>query len=110
MLIMFGEWIKKRREHLGLSQEELVARLQLNGLDVARSTVSSWEIGKHVTPLDSLIAVRAIAQSLEMSLGEIMGELGYLLPDQSLDPAERAVINALRRGDKLEAIRLISKP
>lgn len=104
---MNGKWIKERREQLGLNQEQLAARLQLHGLDVTRATVSHWETGRHHSPLDEVSALKALADALEVSLDVLLAEVGSTSSD-SLTPQERKIIGALRRGDKMEAIRIIS--
>ncbi len=38
-----GPQVKRRREALALTQEELSAKLQINGLDVSRSTLGQIE-------------------------------------------------------------------
>jgi transcriptional regulator with XRE-family HTH domain len=65
-------WLKEQRERLGLSQEELAARLQAGGLDVTRATVSHWETGRYQSPLDSLQSLAVLAEVLQTSLDELL--------------------------------------
>lgn len=102
-----NDWIRQRREALKLSQDDLAARLQIAGLDVTRAAVSHWENGRYSSPLDTAIAIKALADALEVTIGELLAQIGYEANGE-LTSKERQVINALRRGDKIEAIRLIS--
>ncbi|MCI8329138.1 MAG: helix-turn-helix transcriptional regulator [Oscillibacter sp.] len=43
-----GPYIRKRRTELGLSQEELAAKLQLVGLDLTQKAISRIETGLRV--------------------------------------------------------------
>ena len=43
---MFGENLRRLREARGYSQDELGAKLLLNGKPVSGKTISSWEIGR----------------------------------------------------------------
>ena len=45
-----GERIRQRRQSLGLSQEQLAARLQLRGLELGQKAVSRMETGSRVIP------------------------------------------------------------
>ncbi len=45
-----GARIRERRKDLGLSQEELAARIQLLGLDITQRAVSRVETGVRVVP------------------------------------------------------------
>ena len=40
-----GERVRSARKNLGISQEELAARLQVNGVNIERDSVSRIEIG-----------------------------------------------------------------
>lgn len=63
---MLNENIKNLRKAKGLSQEDLALRL-----NVVRQTVSKWETGLSVPDSEMLIK---IAEVLETSVGEILGE------------------------------------
>ena len=46
-----GENIKNFRENLGLTQEQLSAKLQVNGCDITRSALAKIEVGqRHLYP------------------------------------------------------------
>ena len=55
-----GQNIRILREKAGLTQEQLAARLQLNGCDITRSAVAKIEVGqRHLYP-DEVILIRMI--------------------------------------------------
>ncbi len=56
-----GPQIRKRRNRLGLTQEEFAARCQLKGLDISRGTLSQIEAQlRCVTDDELLILARAL--------------------------------------------------
>jgi Predicted transcriptional regulators len=59
-----GKQIKKRRAELGLTQEELAQRL-----NVARTTVSNWEIDRNYPDLGMVVK---ISEVLDISLDELL--------------------------------------
>ena len=48
--VLSGVYIRKQRTALGLSQEELAAKLQLAGLEMTQRAVSRIETGLRVVP------------------------------------------------------------
>lgn len=104
---MVRNWLKQRRTDLHLSQEELATLLQLRGLDISRATVSHWEMGKYPPPFDNAVFVNALAGILKLSVIEVLAHAGYDLAIEGLSETERHIIDAVRRGDKVEAIKTI---
>lgn len=87
---MSADWLKQRRDELRLTQDELAARLQLAGLDVSRSAVSHWEKGRDNPPLSDVNARRAIADALDLTVGELLLLAGYSMEDEQATPGEAA--------------------
>lgn len=83
-------WIRQRREELGLTQDELTAKLQTEGLDVSRSSLSHWEVGRVNPPLKDEPSRRAIARALKLSVKEVMKRSGYDVSEIHSSAAERA--------------------
>ena len=55
-----GNNIRLLREKAGITQEQLSARLQVNGCDITRSAVAKIEVGqRHLYP-DELILLKSI--------------------------------------------------
>lgn len=55
-----GQNIRALREQKGMTQEQLAAKLQLNGCDITRSAVAKIEVGqRHLYP-DEVILIRMI--------------------------------------------------
>lgn len=100
-------WIAKRRKELNLNQEQLAAKLQLLGIDVGRSAISHWENGKYQPPYNDVAFVRALAQALEVEPAFVLSQIGYGSIELKLSPYEKSLIDAVRSGNALEAIRLI---
>ena len=60
-----GTRVKRRREELGISQEQLAARLQLLGLEASQKAISRIETGLRVVPD---YEVRLLAQALDTTI------------------------------------------
>lgn len=55
-----GKNIRELREKIGMTQEVLAAKLQLNGCDITRSAVAKIEVGqRHLYP-DEIILIKEI--------------------------------------------------
>ena len=55
-----GSNIRKIRESVGMTQDTLAAKLQLNGCDITRSAIAKIEVGqRHLYP-DEIILIRQI--------------------------------------------------
>lgn len=55
-----GNNIRLLRESVKMTQDELAAKLQLNGCDITRSTVAKIEVGqRHLYP-DEIILIKQI--------------------------------------------------
>lgn len=55
-----GANIRKLREQRRVTQEELAAKLQINGCDITRSAVAKIEVGqRHLYP-DEIILIKTI--------------------------------------------------
>ena len=58
-----GTNIKRLREKAGLTQENLAAKLQIEGCDITRSAVAKIEVGqRHIYP-DELILLKKILRT-----------------------------------------------
>ena len=58
-----GQNIRTLREKAGFTQEQLAAKLQLNGCDITRSAVAKIEVGqRHLYP-DEIILIRNILKT-----------------------------------------------
>ena len=63
-----GNNIRKLREKLGMTQDTLSAKLQINGCDITRSAVAKIEVGqRHLYP-DEILLIKKI---LNVSYDEI---------------------------------------
>lgn len=66
-----GNNIRMLREHAGLTQEQLSARLQVLGCDITRSALAKIEVGqRHLYP-DEILLIRKI---LAVSFDDIFKE------------------------------------
>lgn len=102
-------WLKERREALGLNQEELTARLQIEGLDVSRSSLSNWETGRHKPPLEDEQFRNGLARALKMSVKEILKRSGYDVTFKHSEAAERGafLIDQMDEQTKDKAVKIL---
>ena len=84
------KWLRERREELDINQDELTARLQLEGVAVTRATLSHWEVGRHSPPMNDPEFRLALARSLKLSIREVLQRSGYEVIQTHTDAGERA--------------------
>lgn len=63
-----GKNIRSFREHIGMTQEVLAAKLQLRGCDITRSAVAKIEVGQRHLYADEIILIKEI---LNISFDEL---------------------------------------
>ncbi len=97
-----GDRIRERRKQLGMSQDDLAARV---GTD--QKQISNYENSKGNPNADSLVG---LAQALGTSTDWLLGLAEDPNPknQQQLNSIEEKIIAALRRGDRMLAVTLIS--
>jgi transcriptional regulator with XRE-family HTH domain len=83
-------WLVQRRKDLGLSQDEMTARLQLHGIDISRSTYASWEQGLYSLPLNDPLVRLGLSRTLDMSIKEMLSNEGYEIESTHSTEGERA--------------------
>lgn len=99
---MFGNRLKSARISRGLSQAEL--GLQINA---PPQQVQRWEKNTAAPNGETVIT---LAKALNVSADYLLGLVeGYhdIVQDEELTPEERRVLDAMRRGDKVDAIKVI---
>lgn len=75
-------WLKNRREAIDLRQDELAAKLQIEGFDVSRATISNWETGRHEPPMHDPEFRHALARSLRLNVRTMLKLAGYEVTEQ----------------------------
>lgn len=102
-------WLKARREYLRMSQDDLMARLQVEGVTVSRSTISNWETGRHSMPLGDPKFRTAICRVLRMSEKEVLKMSGFKVDGVHSEEAERAaqIVDSLAPEERAKAVRLL---
>lgn len=98
---MNGNRLKQARIIAGHTQESLG---EILGTTATR--IWQWETGKHSPKSD---AIPAIANALGVTSDFLLGmDDNIALLSSDLSAKERAIIVAIRHGDKLEAIKMIA--
>ena len=102
-------WLRQRREELGLTQDELTARLQTEGLDISRSTLSHWEVGRFKPPLGDKASRDSLARALRMSVKEMLKRSGYDVTLERSEAAERAayLVDQMDEDMQDKAVRIL---
>jgi transcriptional regulator with XRE-family HTH domain len=73
----FSDFLRNRRNNLGLSQQELADEISLNGYSTSKARVGHWETGRNRPPLELDEFRVALALALNMDIAELLDELGY---------------------------------
>lgn len=64
----FGKRIKQAREEKGMTQDNLSAKMQLQGCDITRSAIAKIEVGqRHIYPDE----IKLIKEILEITFDEL---------------------------------------
>jgi transcriptional regulator with XRE-family HTH domain len=64
----FGNRIRQKREEKGLTQDNLSAKMQLQGCDITRSAIAKIEVGqRHIYPDE----IKLIKEILEINYDEL---------------------------------------
>lgn len=99
---MFALRLKRARERAGLNQTEL-GRI----IGVEQQQIHRWESGRNTPSLDTTLELAiALNVSGDYMLG-LVESFTERMSDDDMTPLERRVVAALRRGDKVEAIKSI---
>lgn len=101
-------WIREYREKQRLSQEDLVAQLQVRGIEITRASVSHWETGKARPPLENSQFVHALADILRIDVQTVLRLSGYELNSRHSEEAERIaqIVDRLAARDRLRMLRI----
>lgn len=106
-------WLRKRREEIGIdTQDELAARLQLEGESFTRAAISHWENDRNNPPLDLQSFRESLARVLELSVPEMLALAGYEVAQGEHSAAgERAayIVDELPEEKRNLAIRLLEQ-
>lgn len=87
----FGEILKEKRHQAGITQEELAKRL-----NVSRSAISNWEIGRNYPDIHTLVE---ISTSLGVSLDELLEN--STMTETMIDTTKEMAVNQKKKRGKL---------
>ena len=105
-------WLKQLREEVGITQDDLAARLQLEGIKkVSRSAIANWESHIGNVPLRNPEFVRALSSILRITETQLMLMAGYTVGAKHTELAERAahIIDNLPSDKQELAVRLVEQ-
>lgn len=109
-----GRYLRTHRKQLRLTRPELVERLKSKGHEYSVSTIAWWEDGRTTPPLTDATFTSALAEALEVSVGEMIAGMGVFfnssdLVEADLSPIERELLDAYRKGDTDKLIRIAAR-
>ena len=93
----FRDFLKHRRDELGISQAELADRLSERGEEASAARVGHWETGRNKPPLDDPKFRLVIASTLEIDVNEMMMVLGYVVTDENRSQEARRAADIVDR-------------
>ena len=83
----FGKILKEKRHQAGITQEELAKRL-----NVSRSAISNWEIGRNYPDIHTLVE---ISTSLGVSLDELLEN--STMTETMIDTTKEMAVNQKKK-------------
>lgn len=102
---MIGNRIRRLREANGYTQEEFGKMLGEKG----KQQVYKWEKGDHIPNGEAVAKIaRALNVTTDYLLGLTNDPQGHITEDD-LSPMERLLVNAYRRGDFQELMRIAAE-
>lgn len=105
-------WIKALRERSNITQDELAARLEIEGFSVSRSTIAAWESDRHEPPLSNPMFRRALSRATRMNVRTLLKVAGYEVDEITGSLyAERAanLIDLMSEDRKQLALRILEE-
>ena len=110
---MRDNWLRERREQIGIeTQEELATRLQLEGVNITRASVSHWENERNNPPLYDRGFRRVLAKVLKLSQPELLKLAGYEVAQSEFsEKAARAafIMEQLSEADSDLALKILEQ-
>jgi transcriptional regulator with XRE-family HTH domain len=107
----FGTWLRDKRQEHQMTQEDFIKQLkQEYKKSFARSTVSGWESGEGNAPIHDRSFVDALARIFNVRVLDVLVGSGYnIVNEVTLTDKEAVILEAYRRGDFKEAMRLFAR-
>jgi transcriptional regulator with XRE-family HTH domain len=106
-------WLRKQRELVGIdTQEDLATKLQLEGINVTRASVSHWENERNNPPLDDPDFRKALARVLKVSQPELLKLAGYevaRLPHSEAAERGAFIIDQLPADEQDLAVKILEQ-
>lgn len=87
--VQAGQFIRRRREQLNLTQQDVVTRLSERGIPIALSSFGRIESGDAKAIWAEPSFVRSLAQVLQVSVKELLTATGHIVARQTDLSAER---------------------
>lgn len=108
---MNPNWLRNYRKKLRLTQGELSAKLQLEGLDASPAAVSHWETGRYNPPLSDTEFRNTLARILKISPQELLAAAGYETEQSHSAAGERAadIVDSLPEDQQRIAIGILEQ-
>lgn len=108
-----NNWLRQLREKAGIeTQDDLAARLQLEGFNVGRGAIGHWETGRNTPPLDDPELRTILAKVLRVSEPELLRQAGYpVIRTHRSELAEQAadIVDELSPDKQDLAVRLLEQ-
>lgn len=103
-------WLKRRREELRLTQEDLARNLQLEGVSISRATIGHWETDRYEPPLHNEDLRKALAKILNLTPGELLQLAGFEVLNSTFSSAGQkaaTLVDKMSPEEQQKALRIL---
>lgn len=105
-----GTYIKEKRQESGMSQKDLAEHLAGYGFRYNSSTIGWWERELTHAPTHDPKFFEAVAKIFNVRTVDVLAGAGYdVVEEVTLTDKEAIILDAYRRGDFKEAMRLFAR-
>jgi transcriptional regulator with XRE-family HTH domain len=100
----FKDALRRRREYLGLSPEQLAAMITRHGAPTNAADIQYWERGRNSAPLENALFRQALAAALQIPVEKIERSMRLLEREPPPPPIPAFSARAMRGAELIDSL------